>query len=82
MNTFQTNNKLTNYLKRKGFREISSLEEKLRGKRRFRKGYNRIILFDNEYCKLIDKGIVQYESDYLDRKTLLEFIKTGEVYVG
>jgi len=79
---FQPNIKLVNYLKRKGFKEITSLEEKKRGKLRFRKGYNRIIVFDYEYCKLIEKGCVLYESDYLDRKILLEFIKSGVVNVS
>ncbi len=76
---YQTNYKLAEYLKRKGFKEITFIDEMMRGKRRFRKGYNRVIIFDGEFAKLIEKGIVLYEGDFLDKKILREFIKTGVV---
>ncbi len=80
MINLQANNSLASYLIQNGFIEITSPEEKNKGKRRFKKGYNKTIIFDYENIKLVTKGFIEFDNTEISKEKLDCFIKEGDAY--
>ena len=85
MNTMETeiytaNDILATYLLQNSFNDITSAEEMSKGKRRFKKGYNKTILFDYENIKFVFKGYIEFENVKVEKNFLDHFICGGGDY--
>ena len=80
MEIYKANEILASYLLQNSFNEITSAEEKSKGKRRFKRGYNKTILFDYENIKLVLKGFIEFENVKVEKNYLDDFICGGGDY--